>query len=335
MADRVLQLALVGCGGIAGAYLQALHGLAGTRLVAAVDTDPARRTLCGPDVAPFATVEELLVARAAGLTVDAALVLTPPVSHEALAVQLMAAGIHVLCEKPLAVSGEAARRMVAASRQHGRVLMMGSKFRYTPDMLRARQLLDEGAIGTLLLYENVFCSKVDMTRRWNSDPATAGGGVLVDNGSHSVDIARYLMGPIRRVAAQFGRKVQPIPVEDTARLLFESANGAVGSVDLSWSLTKEVPSYVRLYGDKGTLEVGWKSSRLKREGEREWTPFGSGYDKVGAFRAQLEDFAAVVTDRRTPRIGATDAIASVLVVEAAYRSARDHCWQDVDVDGTA
>ncbi len=332
MGDRPLQLALVGCGGIASAYLQAMQGLDELQLAALVDVDPGRRTLGGPGPTRLASVDELLAARASGLGIDAALVLTPPATHEQLAVQLMAHGLHVLCEKPLAVTGDAARRMVAASRQHGRVLMMGSKFRYTPDMLRARQLLDEGVIGTLLLYENVFCSKVDMTRRWNSDPAVAGGGVLVDNGSHSVDIARYLMGPIRRVAAQFGRSVQPIRVEDTARLLFESADGAMGSVDLSWSLTKEVPSYVRLYGDRGTLEVGWKVSRFKREGEREWTPFGSGYDKVGAFRAQLQDFAAVVASGAAPRIGATDAMASVLVIEAAYRSARDHRWHDVDVD---
>ena len=332
MADRPLRIAIVGCGGIASAYLLAVQGMQQLQLAALVDVDPTRRELGGPGPARFANVDDLLAAQASGLGIDAALVLTPPVTHEALTVQLMAHGLHVLCEKPLAITGDAARRMVAASRQHGRVLMMGSKFRYTPDMLRARQLLDEGAIGTLLLYENVFCSKVDMTRRWNSDPAVAGGGVLLDNGSHSVDIARFLMGPIRRVAAQFGRKVQPIQVEDTARVLFESANGAVGSVDLSWSLTKEVPSYVRLYGDRGTLEVGWKTSRHKREGEREWTPFGSGYDKVGAFRAQLEDFADVVARGTEPRIGATDAMASVLVIEAAYRSARDHRWQDVDVE---
>ena len=69
----------------------------------------------------------------------------------------------------------------------------------------ARRLLHEGCIGTLAMFENVFCSHVDMRRRWNSVRSVAGGGVLIDNGSHAVDVARYLAGPIVRVHAWFGR----------------------------------------------------------------------------------------------------------------------------------
>src|SRR5207247_2212527 len=155
-----------------------------------------------------------------------------------------------------------------------------------PDMAKAYALLTGGLIGEILLFENVFCTRVDMSRRWNGRRAIAGGGVLIDNGCHAVDIARYLLGPIARVQAQFGKAVQPLEVEDTGRLLFESKRGAMGSVDLSWSLHKEVPSYVRVYGAKGTLEIGWRVSRYKLEGQKDWTPFGQGYDKVGAFAAQ-------------------------------------------------
>lgn len=330
-----LPLAVLGCGGIAKAYLSALPRVPGLRVVALVDPEPARRQPEAGGVTagarPFADVHRLLAAVAAGeLELAAALVLTPPDSHEALTVALLAAGIHVLCEKPLAPTAAAARRMVAAADRHQRVLMMGSKFRYTGDMLAARRLLDDGAIGELVLFENVFCANVDMTRRWNSVRAVAGGGVLIDNGSHSVDVARYLMGPIARVQAQLGVQIQPIEVEDTARLLFEAHGGAVGSVDLSWSLHKEVPYYVRLYGSRGILEVGWQGSRHKREGDRAWTGFGSGYDKVDAFRAQLADFAAVIAGTVLARITAADALASVQVIEAAYRSARERRWQEID-----
>ncbi len=320
-----VRLLLVGCGGISAAYLQALAGAPGLALAAVVEPDPARATPAG---APrFASVAAW---RAAGPTCDAALVLTPPATHEAIAIELLAAGLHVLCEKPLAPTVAAAERMLAAARAAGRLLMMGSKFRYTPDVAQAHRLLREGACGDVVLYENVFCSHVDMTRRWNADPAQSGGGVLIDNGCHSVDIARFLLGPIARVQAQFGRRAQDVAVEDTARLLFASRSGALGSIDLSWSVHKETDSYVRVHGTGGTVEVGWRASRWKPVGGA-WRAIGSGYDKVAAFAGQLADFAGAIAGS-APVIGDADAMASVVVVDCAYRSARESRWVDVPED---
>jgi predicted dehydrogenase len=317
-----LRLLLVGCGGIAAAYLQALARTPGLALGAVVEPDPARATPAG---APrFPTVDDWL---AAGPACDAALVLTPPASHEPIAVQLLARGLHVLCEKPLAPTVAAAERMLAAARSAGRRLMMGSKFRYTQDVAQAHRLLREGVCGDVVLYENVFCSHVDMARRWNADPAQSGGGVLIDNGCHSVDIARFLLGPIARVQAQFGRRAQEVAVEDTARLLFTSRSGALGSIDLSWSVHKETDSYVRVHGTRGTVEVGWRGSRWKPVGG-EWRAIGAGYDKIAAFAGQLQDFAFAVAGRE-PVIGDADALASVVVVDCAYRSASESRWIDV------
>lgn len=321
-AGSPLRLLVVGFGGIAAAYHQALQRVPGLRLVAVVEPDAARAT---PADAPrFGALEEFW---RAGVAADAALVLTPPATHEALATELLGRGLHVLCEKPLAPTVAAAERMLAAARAAGRRLMMGSKFRYTPDVAAAQRLLRDGACGDVVLYENVFCSHVDMTRRWNAMPALSGGGVLIDNGCHSVDVARCLLGPIARVQAMFGRKAQPLAVEDTARLLFESRGGALGSIDLSWSVHKETDSYVRLHGTKGTLEIGWKASRWKPVGG-DWLRFGDGYDKVAAFAGQLADFAAA-TAGATGAIDDDDALASVVVVDAAYRSAREARWIDV------
>jgi predicted dehydrogenase len=237
----------------------------------------------------------------------------------------------VLCEKPLAPTVAAAERMLAAARAAERRLMLASKFRYTADVVAARKLLDEGVCGDVVLYENVFCSHVDMTNRWNGLRERSGGGVLIDNGCHSVDVARSLLGPIRRVHAAFGKQVQPLEVEDTARMSFTSAGNAIGAVDLSWSLHKVTASYVRLHGSLGTIEIGWRQSRWKaRDGQ--WQPFGSGYDKVAAFAAQLADFAASVHGAR-PAIDAADALASVVVIDCAYRAASLGTWVDVPETG--
>jgi predicted dehydrogenase len=325
-----LPLLLVGCGTIARAYADALQQGPAMRAVAVVDPDPAARAAMAArlQAREFADLDAAL---AAGMRAAAALVLAPPDRHEALCTQLLSAGLHVLCEKPLAPTVAAAERMLAAARAAERRLMLASKFRYTADVVAARKLLDEGVCGDVVLYENVFCSHVDMTNRWNGLRERSGGGVLIDNGCHSVDVARSLLGPIRRVHAAFGKQVQPLEVEDTARMSFTSAGNAIGAVDLSWSLHKETASYVRLHGSLGTIEIGWRQSRWKaRDGQ--WQPFGSGYDKVAAFAAQLADFAASVHGAR-PAIDAADALASVVVIDCAYRAASLGTWVDVPETG--
>ena len=323
-----LRLVVIGCGGIANAYLDALQRSNAFRIVACADIDIERARIAAARSGAEPIADALQWLRAGG-SADAALVLTPPNTHADLSIALLDLGLHVLCEKPLATSLHDAERMLRAARTNGRILTMGSKFRYTTDIARCRQLLDQGLIGRVALFENVFCAHVDMTRRWNSNPLVSGGGVLIDNGCHSVDIARYLLGPLARVQAMFGRALQDVRVEDTARLLFESASGAMGSVDLSWSLHKEVAAYVRLYGENGTIEVGWKESRYKLSGQPEWVRFGDGYDKVEAFARQLANFAAAVRGEEALVVTDEDAIASVHALDAAYRSAREQRWHEL------
>lgn len=328
MTTALLDLLLLGCGGIARAYLQALERVPSLRLVAAVDDDTAARHAFAArcTVPVFASVDEAV---RDGPIPAAALVLTPPDTHEPLVTELLGRSLHVLCEKPLAPTVAAAERMLAAAARQQRLLMMGSKFRYTADVVTAHDLLAAGYCGDVVLYENVFCSHVDMTRRWNAVREHSGGGVLIDNGCHSVDVARFLLGPIQRVQAQFGRVTQAIEVEDTARLLFTSASGALGSIDLSWSVHKETPAYVRVHGTAGTIEIGWQQSQKKLTGDVGWTVFGAGYDKVAAFAAQLQNFAGTILGTEVPLIGDDDALASVAVIDAAYRSRDEERWVDI------
>ncbi|MCA8976283.1 MAG: Gfo/Idh/MocA family oxidoreductase [Planctomycetes bacterium] len=329
MPDAPLELTLVGCGQIARAYLQALDGVSTLRLCAAVDPDAtAAAALAEAAAVPaFASIDAMWNA---GVRPQAALVLAPPDRHESLSIDLLQRGLDVLCEKPLAPTIAAAERMLATATATGRRLMMGSKFRYTADILTAHDLLAAGYCGDVVMYENVFCSHVDMTARWNAIASHSGGGVLIDNGCHSVDVARFLLGPIARVQAQFGRVAQDVAVEDTARLLFTSESGALGSIDLSWSMHKETAAYVRVHGTAGTLEIGWRQSRRKRVSDAGWTEFGTGYDKVAAFRAQLQNFAAAVLGLEVPLIGDEDALASVVVIDSAYRSQREERWVAVE-----
>jgi predicted dehydrogenase len=322
-------LAVVGCGRIGGTYLDVARTIPEARLVAVVDADEAARRDAAERTGARALgdVSELIGSGAA----EAAVVCTPPATHAALVRQLLEAGLHVICEKPFALSSEEAVAMTEEAGRRERLLMMASKFRYVEDVAKAKGIVEAGILGRIVLYENIFCSRVDMRGRWNARPEVSGGGVLIDNGSHSVDIARYLLGPIVEVQAQHGVRSQDLPVEDTSRLLFRSHDGVMGSVDLSWSIHKEVDAYIILYGSAGTLRIGWKGSQYRQSEKNEWVPFGGGYRKDACIRRQVENFVRSIQGSELPVIGGQDGLASVRVIEAAYRSAAMTKWVPVDV----
>lgn len=253
---------------------------------------------------------------------DGVIICTPPVTHPEIARFFLERGVDVLCEKPLAVSGGAAREMYATARRNGRLLMLASKFRYVADLASARQLLREGALGKIRHAEVTFISNVDMRSRWNSDPVQSGGGVVIDNGCHAADICRYLFGPVTHVAAVAYSRTEGMAVEDSAYLYLGSADGVGATVDLSWSLDRKLPYYVRLFGEHGRLCIGWTETTLVRGPSGQSTTIGTGYKKADAFAAVQGNFVDASLGRARARIDAADALASVDVIDAAYASVR-------------
>jgi predicted dehydrogenase len=206
---------------------------------------------------------------------------------------------------------------------------MGSKFRFVADVQKTREIIDSGILGDIILYENTFAGFCDMSKRWNSQPAISGGGVLIDNGTHSVDILRFLLGNITELQVVEGKRIQNLPVEDTALIFARTEGGAMGNIDLSWSLNKVRADFISIYGSKGTLSVGWKESKYKLADQREWTVFGNGYDKVAAFGNQIKNFGGAICGTEELIITPIDAIASVRVIETAYAALRSEKWHTV------
>jgi predicted dehydrogenase len=329
-----ISMALVGAGGIAQSYAQCFRGLDEARLVAVADlrVDAAQALAEDLGATAFADHEDLLRKTAC----DAVIVCTPPVSHTEVCLHFLEREIPVLCEKPLAIRRADAQRLLAAATRHDVQFTMASKFRYVDDVIRARSLVASGIVGEPILLENTFTARVDMTQRWNANPAISGGGVLIDNGTHSVDLARYFLGPITEVHAVEGKRIQALPVEDTAQLFLRSADGAMASIDLSWSLHKETQSFLEIHGSQGSVRVGWRQSAYRQHSSPDWVGFGSGYDKVAAFRSQIRNFVRALRGEEPLRITAADALASVEVIEAAYASLAASRWTPVPLaPGTA
>lgn len=328
MSEKPLRFGMVGAGAIAQAYAQAFETSAVVELAAVADcnAEAAHAMAESTGSAAFQSADEMI----AEMDLDAALVCTPPASHGDVCAEFFARRIPVLCEKPLAIDSGVAEEMIAAARDQDVVFTMASKFRYVPDVAQARSIIASGVIGEVVLFENVFTGRVDMTQRWNSNPEISGGGVLIDNGTHSVDITRFFLGSLSEVQAMEGHRIQDLPVEDTAKLFVRSESDVVASIDLSWSVSKQLPYYIAVYGSGGTLLVGWRESKFRRSNDDDWTVFGSGYDKREAFQNQLENFAGAVVGDQSLVVTPDDALASVCVVEAAYRSLERGEWESIE-----
>ena len=318
---------IVGAGGISRSYAQAFVQGLPFQLVGVADirVESAREVAAMAGVAAYDNVDRMV----AELKPSAAIVCTPPSTHPEVCIRLMEQGVHVLCEKPLAISTEEAIRMAETAERCHVVFSMGSKFRFVADVRKAREVIDSGILGDIILYENTFAGFCDMSKRWNSQPAISGGGVLIDNGTHSVDILRFLLGNITELQVVEGQRIQNLPVEDTVHLFVRTEGGAMGNIDLSWSLNKVRADFISLYGSKGTLSVGWKESKYKLADQKDWTVFGNGYDKVAAFGNQIRNFGGAICGTEELIITPADAIASVRVIESAYAALQSEQWHTV------
>lgn len=319
-----IRFGMVGAGAIAQSYVQAFEDNKLAELVAVADvrTDAANALANAAGAKSYSNYEEMLK----GSPIDAAIVCTPPVTHAEICIPLLDKGVHVLCEKPLAIGSTEAASMLAAAERSGNLFTMASKFRFVDDVLKAKSIVESGILGEIILLENTFTGYVDMTKRWNSNPSISGGGVLIDNGTHSVDLLRFFLGPLAQVQVVEGKRTQKIDVEDTVSMFMRTEDDVMGSIDLSWSINKQLPRYVSIYGSQGSVIVGWQESKYRRSTDQSWIQFGSGYNKVQAFRGQIKNFASAIQGRETLVLRPEDAMASVLVIEAAYEAMAQNAW---------
>lgn len=325
-SDRV-RLALVGAGAIGATHVEAAKASDCLDIVAVCDERPAAAaefetrygTRAYSSVPTLIATEEL----------DGIIVATPPNSHRLIAEFAASRGLHVLCEKPLALDATSARAMFSAAFDRGVILSMASKFRFVDDIRTARELINDGQLGEILLVENAFTSSLEMGSRWNSNPDISGGGVIVDNGTHALDMFRYLLGPVHEVRAQELRRYQNLAVEDTATLTVRTRSGALATSDLSWSIDKALGHFLRIHGSKATLEIGWAQSRIRLKSDPQWRAIGGGYKKLDSFSKLQSNFAQAIRGLEPVEVSPADAIASVEAVESAYASLACDSWVTV------
>ncbi|HUW04313.1 MAG TPA: Gfo/Idh/MocA family oxidoreductase [Acidimicrobiales bacterium] len=322
-----MRVGLVGAGAIAQSWLEAIRTSDRAQLVAVADNVLDAATQAAE---PFgASVHPDLTSLLSSVEIDLLVVSTPPATHADLAVEALGRDVSVLCEKPLSVTVDAAAKMVEAAHASAGMLTMASKFRFVDAVVQARSMVTSGMFGEIVWMRNTFSAPVDMQHRWNSDPAVSGGGVLIDNGAHSVDLCRYLLGPVTSVLAIEARRHRDLGVEDTVQLLLKTESGAMATINLSWSLRSSGEHYIELDGTSGHVAIGWRSSRFMTDSAPGWAEFAAPYSKHDAFGRNLDNVLDALEGGGDPLVRPEDALASVHVIDAAYRSLAAGCWIDV------
>lgn len=320
------RVGLVGAGGIGRAHAQAIAALDGAVLAGVCDVDPvAASAVAAEHGAPALALAELADRDRCDLVIVAA----PPATHPDLVAPFLDAGVPVLSEKPIAIGAAAAEQMVSTAARTGTPLTMATKFRFVEEVRRTQELIAAGELGRLLKIEVNFAGTVDMARRWNSDPDISGGGVLIDNATHGVDLVRYLAGPITEVFAVPGPAGQDLVVEDSATLLARTASEVLAQVDVTWSFRRLSPVYCAVYGTSGSVEIGWPGARALISSTTGEYGFGSGYKKIDSLRDNLAAVLDALAVGAPLPVTPADMVAAAAVVDAGYASAKQACWVEV------
>jgi predicted dehydrogenase len=247
-------------------------------------------------------------------------VATPVFLHAPQAIQSFQAGMHVLCEKPLAMNLAEARLMLRASQEAGKTFGVAYYRRLYPKVQRAKQLLKAGAIGKPVLAELTCHSWLDGTeseRNWLIDPAKAGGGPLYDIASHRIDVLNCLFGEPLRVSGQLSNAVHHYAVEDNATVMIDYASGVRGIVDVRWH-SKVRRDECRIRGTDGEMELSpLNGPDLVYPGGREQLP---PHDNL--HYPMIENFVDAVLDKAPLISSGESAVWTDWVTEQVMRQAQ-------------
>ncbi len=242
--------------------------------VAVADFDPALADRAARDWGWSRSVPTWQEVTAAD-DVDVVDICTPNDTHVDVALDALQRGKHVLCEKPLALDGDSAHRLCEAAAATDRVTQVGFVYRQWPAVAMARQLIDEGAIGTVRTARSQFLldynSNPDVPMSWRFDRSRAGSGALGDVGSHCIDLLQHLVGPISQVAARmqtfvhqrrdFDGYLVDVTVDDQTEILADFECGATGSILASWAGTgHKCDLGFEIIGSRGSVSFSWQRS---------------------------------------------------------------------------
>jgi predicted dehydrogenase len=325
-----LRFAIVGCGLIGRKRAEAIARL-GHRMVLAVD----RAKDCAVALAEPFGAHQATDFRAAteAAEIDAVVVATPHAELSTIARASLETGKHVLVEKPAGRNLAEVSAVAKAADTAGRIVKVGYNHRFHPAMLKAREIVDRGELGQLMFVRGRYGhgGRPGYEKEWRFERAISGGGELVDQGSHLIDLAQWFLGEFTDVTAALRTFFWNAEVEDNAFLTLATSEGRIAWLHASWSEWKNLFSF-EIYGRQGKLEInglggsyGLESLTFYRMLPEMGPPETTRWEYPFADRswdAETAEFIAAIREGRRPIGDAAEAVASMSVIERVYEAAR-------------
>ena len=345
---RIIRVGVVGGGAIAQRrHLPEYAANPNAEVAGIIDFNPERmEELCEQYGAkPYASLDEML----ADPTIDAISVCTPNYTHAETTIKALRAGKHALCEKPMALSLQETRAMLEAERESGKILMLGHNQRLIKAHLKARELVQSGAIGKLLFYQCNF--KHAGPENWGIDKNNnswffrkdkANFGVMGDLGAHKIDLIRFLTDDeIKDVFATMmtlDKRYEDgslIELEDNAVCQFHMASGLPGIMHFSWTNYGDEDNSTIIYGDKGVMKIfGDYADDIvleMRDGSHIKYSVGAISTNTNQLKSGvIDEFIAAILENRAPIVTGVDGHNTLAVIEKAMQSAQEGKWLEIE-----
>ena len=325
-----LRAGIIGCGLIGRKRAAAFPG----RISICADLDPDRAGSLASEHGAASTSQWQKVLD--DPTVDLVFVATRHDSLAAITRAAVEAGKHVLVEKPAARSAAELEPVAAAARAHARRVRVGFNHRFHPSIQKARCLIDDGAIGELMFLRARYGhgGRLGYDREWRANPALSGGGELIDQGVHLIDLSRWFLGSFSKIDGCAQTYYWDMPVDDNAFLLLRTAEGKAAFLHASCTEWKNLFS-LEIYGRGGKLDISGLGGSygieriayyrmLPQMGPPEttiWEYPGSDSSWASEIQAFLHD----IEQNLEPQPSLADAIEVLKIVQEIYRQSNyDH-----------
>jgi len=338
-----MHVGLVGGGGISATHAQAALAIPGVSVAAIQGTNEEKvRALCARHGGtPYTSLGAFLAHR----PMDFVVIGSPSGLHAEQGVAAAAQGLHVLVEKPIDITASRADALIGAAAKADVRLGVILQDRFKPGPIAMKQVLQEGRLGRPILVD----AKVPWyrppeyyaTSRWRGTLALDGGGALINQAIHTLDLLIWLLGDVARVQARTSTLLHRIEAEDSGAAILEFACGALGTFTFTTAAYPGYPRRIAVTGTRGTmvleqdevigLDLVGGAPERQRDGGRDLSPrLPAGVadqpassplvSDIGPHRAVFEDFVSAIRDRRPPRCDGREGRRSLALVEAIYQA---------------
>ncbi|NPV46768.1 MAG: Gfo/Idh/MocA family oxidoreductase [Armatimonadetes bacterium] len=317
------KVAIIGLGGISGTHIAQWQKLADEAAIVAgadVNAEAVSNAEAAHGFKGYTDWRAMLEAERP----DIVSICTPPFLHREMAVDCLQRGIHVLCEKPIAATVEDAEAMAAAADAAEAKLMIAYCHRFHGPMMKLKEVLDSGIIGQPIFFRGAFTGMVRFDTNHRASKQMAGGGALMDNGSHAADLYQYLLGKMTRVSCRAGTFIGQMETEDVGIILFTGENGCFGEIIAGYALPGDFTQWI-VTGEKGVLEVAdyWGGPIRFRPHEGEGAQDFACDNSASRFDRMFDHFLDCVKTGTEPSTNAHTALHIARVMDAAYREAQE------------